>query len=213
MYAKAYNSSFHQKIESVQCNACLAITVAIRDTSKEKLYDELGLESVQLHRWFRKLCYFYKFYKHESPQYLFKLVSLRQSPYTTRNTENIPLFKTKHNFFKNSFFPSAVIEWNNLDHNIRNVGSFSAFKNNILKFIRPTPNNVFNCENHRGIIARLPVGFSHLREHKFKHSFQNTLNPICSCGFDVESTSHYFLHCPMYSDERHTLLSTIKTID
>ena len=92
-------------MESVQYNACLAITGAIRDTSKEKLYDELGLEPLQLRHWFRKLCYFHKFYKHESPQYLFKLLLLRQSPYpyTIRNTENIPLFKTKHNFFKKYF--------------------------------------------------------------------------------------------------------------
>ena len=69
IYEKAFNSSFHQK-ESAQYNACLAITGAIRGTSKEKLYDELGLESLHLRRWFRKLCYFYKFYKHESPQYL-----------------------------------------------------------------------------------------------------------------------------------------------
>ena len=84
------------------------MTVAIRRTSKEKLYHEVGLESLQLRRWFKKVCYLYKFYKHESPQYLFKLVPLRQSPYATRNTENIPLFKTKHNFFKNSFFPQLL---------------------------------------------------------------------------------------------------------
>ena len=35
MYEKAYNSSFHQKIESVQYNARLAIREAIRGTSKE----------------------------------------------------------------------------------------------------------------------------------------------------------------------------------
>ena len=27
---------------------------------------------------------------------------------------NIPWFNAKHTFFKNSFFPSTVIEWNNL---------------------------------------------------------------------------------------------------
>ena len=47
------------------------------------------------------------------------------------------------------------------------------------------------------LITRLHVGLSHLREHKFKHSFQDILNPICCCGFDVESTSHYILPCPM----------------
>ena len=145
----------------------------------------------------------------------FKLVPLRQSPYVTRNTENIPLFKTKQNFFKNSFFPSVVIEWNNLDHNIRNVGSFSAFKNNILKFIRPTPNNAFNFENLRGIklITRLRVGIAIYVNTNSSIVFKIFLFPICSCGFDIEATSHYFLHCPMYNGERDTLLSTIKNID
>ena len=120
IYEKAHNSSFYQKIESAQYNACLVIKSAIKGTSKEKLYNKLGLESLQLRPWFGKLCYFYKFYKHESPRYLFKLVPLRLCPYATRNTDNTPLFKTKHNFFKNSFFSffSAVIEWNNLGHNI-----------------------------------------------------------------------------------------------
>ena len=126
-----------------------------------------------------------------------------------------PFSKQNIIFFKNLFFTSAVIEWNSLEHNIRKVGSFSVFKNNILKLLRPTPNSIFNCENHRGfkLTTRLRVGLSLLREHKFKLSFQDTLNLICSCGFDDEQTSHYVLHCPMYNDESHTLLRTIKNID
>ena len=38
---QAYTALFHQKIESVQYNSALAITGAIRGTSKEKLYHEL----------------------------------------------------------------------------------------------------------------------------------------------------------------------------
>ena len=60
IYNQAYNASFHQKLELLQYNACLAITGAIRGTSREKLYEELGLESLQLRRWFRKLSCFYK---------------------------------------------------------------------------------------------------------------------------------------------------------
>ena len=85
-------------------NACLAITGAIRATSEEKLYLELGLGSLQLRRWYRKLRMFYKIYK--SPQYLFKLIPEKTHAYTTRNTDNIPCFKIRHNF-KNSFFPST----------------------------------------------------------------------------------------------------------
>ena len=78
------------------------------------------------------------------------------------------------------------------------------------------PPRPLDCENHRGIklITRLRVGLSHLREWKLKYSFQDTLNPICSCDFDVAvSISHHILRCSMYNDERHTLLSTIKIID
>ena len=38
----------------------------------------------------------------------------------TRNKNNLPLLHVKHNFYKNSFFPSAIIEWNHVDSNIRN---------------------------------------------------------------------------------------------
>ena len=55
IYDQAYNSSFHKKIESLQYNACLDISGALRGTSSEKLYQELGLESLKSWRWFRKI--------------------------------------------------------------------------------------------------------------------------------------------------------------
>ena len=56
------------------------------------------------------------------------------------------------------------------------------------------------------------VGLSHLREHKLKHSFQDTLNAICNCSEDVETTSHCLLHCPDYLHERKNLLNTVTCI-
>ena len=85
IYDQAYNTSFHQKLELLQYNACLAITGAIRDTSREKIYEELGLESLQLRRWFRKLSCFYKLFNSEHPHHLFKLIPSRSSSYLTRN--------------------------------------------------------------------------------------------------------------------------------
>ena len=128
---------------------------------------------------------------------------------------NIPLIKTKHNFFRNSFFPSAIIEWNNLDPNLRNSKSISVFKEKILNVIRPSPNSFFDCYNPKGIelTTRLRLGPSHLREHKFKHSFQGTINPVCNCGQDIESSTHFFIHWPFFINERHTLLSTIPNFD
>ena len=48
LYDQAFNFSFHDRLESVQYNACLTITGAIRGMSKEKLYQELELESLRL---------------------------------------------------------------------------------------------------------------------------------------------------------------------
>ena len=71
IYDLAYNVSFHQKLESIQYNSALAITGAVRGTSTEKLYNVLGLETLEKRRWYRKLCCFYKVYKSHSLKYLF----------------------------------------------------------------------------------------------------------------------------------------------
>ena len=121
---------------------------------------------------------------------------------------DIPPCEHKHNFLKNSFFPSGIIYWNNLDL-LRKSENFSVFKSNILKFIRPSPKS--NCHNPRGIclITRLRPGLNHLRQNKFKHGFQDTVNLLCSCGNNVESTEHFLLHCPQFVNQRSTLLSTL----
>ena len=77
LYDQAFNSAFHDKLESIRYNACLAITGAIMGKSREKLCQELGLESLQLRRWCRKLCLFYKILKNQHPQYLFNLIPER----------------------------------------------------------------------------------------------------------------------------------------
>ena len=151
------------------------MTRAIRGKSKERIYEELRLESHQHCRWYRKLCYVYKTAVNKSLNYLFKVVPASNTIYNTRNTNDIPLMNIKYNFFKNIFLLSTIIEWNKLDPAIRN-----SFKESIFKFIRPAPNNIFQYHNPKGIkyFTRLRKNFNSLRDHKFKHSFQGTINPF-----------------------------------
>ena len=44
-----------QKIGSVQYNAAIALTDAVRGTSPDKLYHELSLEFLKSRHWLRKL--------------------------------------------------------------------------------------------------------------------------------------------------------------
>ena len=214
-YDRAYNTSFHENIESAQDNAALAILGAVRGTSREKLHQELDLQSLQQRRWYRKLYCLFKLISNHSPSYLFQLVLSKNIKYFAQNSENTPQFRTKHDFFKSSFLLSTIKEWNNLDPHIRKSKRISIFQSNILKFIRPKPNNVCYCHNPKGIrlLTRLRLGLSHLCKHKFKHSIQDCLNPLCLCGNEIEISTHYLLHCLTYTNESMTLLNKIKSIN
>ena len=78
-----------------------------------------------------------------------------------------------------------------------------------MRFITPSENPIFNCQNPSGIKLITRLSFSHLSEHKFRHNFQDTLNPICSCGENIEGTTHYLLHHPSYLHEKMTLLNNL----
>ena len=126
VYDQSYKSSFHEKLELIQYNTALEVTGAIRGSSSEKCYQELGLASLQS---------------------------------------------------------------------------------------RPSPNSIFYTYNEIILLTRLLLGLSHFIEHKFKHGFNDAINPICVCGGDSESINSFFLHCPEYCETRQTLFDNIQTID
>ena len=53
--------------------------------------------------------------------------------------------------------------------------------------------------------TRLSLGLSQSRDHKFRHCFQDTLNPLFDCDNDTETITHFFLHCPSLHTPRQTL--------
>ena len=62
-------------------------------------------------------------------------------------------------------------------------------------------------------LRRLRLGFSHLNEHKFWHGFKDTLNPLCTCGAEVETTEHFLLHFQLYSTHRSEIFDKTMTVD
>ena len=51
VYDQQNNKTFCGKLESVQYNAALAITEAIKGSSREKIFKELALEYLKSRRW------------------------------------------------------------------------------------------------------------------------------------------------------------------
>ena len=106
IFDKPSNATFSNQIESSQYNAALAITGTIRGTSKEKLYQELGFETMKERRWFRRLCCFYKILNNQTPGYLYSLLSPPNRHYNTRKYSKIRQIFCRTETFSNSFFAS-----------------------------------------------------------------------------------------------------------
>ena len=58
-----------ERLESIQYSAGLAITGAWKGTSRSKIYQELGWESLNDRRWCRRLVLFFKFINNLTPEY------------------------------------------------------------------------------------------------------------------------------------------------
>ena len=54
---------FAKKLEQVQYSVALAITGALKGTSRQRIYEELGWETLYHRRWYRQLCHFFSLNK------------------------------------------------------------------------------------------------------------------------------------------------------
>ena len=64
------------------------------------------------------------------------------------------------------------------------------------------------------LLSRLRVGFSHLKEHKFRHNFADTVDPFCNCRSNsIETTQHFLMHCSDYSNDRLVMFNNLLRLD
>ena len=121
--------------------------------------------------------------------------------------------RTEH--FQNSVLPYAIKEWNKLDPEKRSCQSYKRFRKVLLSFIRPSENKILNIHDNVSLklLTRLKLGLSHLREHKFRHNFEETFNLLCSCSIEAKTTLHFFLQCQFFNDIREILMNDLMNID
>ena len=113
IYDQAHNLSFHQKLESIQYNAALAFTSLL---AQGKSCIKSQVQSLfNCGKGIGSYAVFYKIYNKQTPDYLTELVPTHTEAYQTRHFAIIPSLSFKHNFFKNTFFSSTILEWNKLD--------------------------------------------------------------------------------------------------
>ena len=108
---------------------------------------------------------------------------------------------------------NCINEWNNLAAKIRNAKTINIFKKSIIN--EKQENSLFSVYNLFGVklLTRLRLQFNHLNEHKFRHHFSDTVNPVCACGTEIKTTEHFFLRCHLYSTQRSELFESLRKVD
>ena len=152
---------------------------------------------MKFRRWFRRLCVFFKIKTTQILKHLYEIITSESHIYSARNSENVKLIIAELINLITRFFSYSITDGINLTSVYAMPFFFFIFRNSLLKIGRPMQNSIYNIHDPIGIkyLTSLRLGLSHLYEHKFRHNFQDCLNPFCSCSLEVKTTNHYFLHC------------------
>ena len=141
---------------------------------------------------------------HLAPDYLRTILPPphgHYSGYPTRYSNNyiVPLSRTtKHH---ESFIPKSTRGWNSLDEQLKSCNILHSFKTLQKKKLFPTKfQHLSNGKGKHSINhTRMRLGLSHLRQQL--HSFKIIDSPYCThCTDRLETTTHYLLTCPKYTD-------------
>ena len=199
-------------LENIQIESARIVTGSTKFVSIEKLYLELGWETLQKRRTDHKLIMFYKMTHSIAPRYLQDLVppttgNRSNYSYQLRNTADPSYVNARTTLYKNSFLPSTVIAWNNLPPATKTSTSLSCFKHLICqpRYQRPA---YFNTGPRRSQIlhTRIRLECSLLKAHLFKANLIDS--PLCECG-ESETSTHFLLNCSRFDQQRRQFISPL----
>ena len=198
--------------ERIQTEAARILTWATRLVSLDILSKESAWESLRDRRYKHKMCQFYKMINCLTPTYLTSLVPStveNTSAYNLRDSQNIRPLLSRTQLYYKSFLPSCIIEWNEIPLNIRNSSSLVSFKqqlnkNNIKVPVYYSSGNKLLQIHH----TRLRTKCSFLNQHLNSKNIIN--DPFCTCG-SAETTNHFLIECPQYTQARRDMITTLAT--
>ena len=147
-------TSLMETVERTLYQAAQDITGAWQGSNRSKLYEELGWESLSDRRWCNRILQIHKIKNNMTPSYLRdKLPPNRRLLYRCKNSNTFHEIRCNTSRYKNSFFPDAIISWNNIITNFQNVPSFTSLKAHILSLIRPKVKSTFGVHDFRTSIS------------------------------------------------------------
>ena len=124
-----------------------------------------------------------------------------------RNSYTTHLVNARTSLYYNSLLPSAVRDWNNIPDDRRNVDSVIAFKYIVIRDRPIVPQHyLFGNRKEQILHIRLRTNCSVLNYDLYLKNIIES--PLCRC-INIETVKHFFLHCPIYNNQRITLMQTV----
>ncbi|KAI8513913.1 hypothetical protein Bbelb_082370 [Branchiostoma belcheri] len=210
------NSTASRMLEQVQYYAGCLVTGAMKGTPSSQLLQELEWDTLSTRRKCNSLVVMYRLTNGLVPPHLQSLVPSTRGAQSTsrlqlRNSTHLHLPRCRTQTYKTSFIPFTCSQWNQLPQTVKDVSSLAAFK-------RVCKKHLFTSRHyqlHRSLgtrqfniyTARLRMGWSQLNCTLHKMSLKDK---TCACGAPSETVPHYLLHCPLHTEPRNTLASTVE---
>ena len=179
-----------EKVERIQYQAALAITGAWQGSSRSKIYDELGWETLSDRRKCRRVLQIHKIINNNTLSYLKdKLPPNCREMFSGNIRTTFHAKICKSNRYMNSFFPDAIASWNLFMEifEYKEVPSIGVLKNDIASLFRRESKSFFKIHDPIGLryLFQLRVNLSPLIVHKWRYNFSDTPSGICQCNKDI----------------------------
>ena len=209
VYGPSLSNTQVNKLDQLQYRAARMATMAMKFTSKEKIFKDLGWESIENRIKYLSLTLFHKIHIHETrPLIRSCMPPINQYQNFTRSNRYYNTYTQKDATFCNSFFPKISNLWNDLPSELRHKGMID-FKTELGWLLKPPKIRLYCIGSKFGnsIHTQLRVNKSQLNDHLFTMRLSNT--PSCICSEPLETTEHFILDCFMYEVERQELFTNI----
>ena len=179
-YDPDMQSTFTHKLEQIQYAAALAVTAAWAGTSRQRLHEELGWETLYQRRWYRRICHFFNPRKCQSPGYWFvEIPDERTVAYNLRIMRAYDRGSCKAVCFSNTHFRNALCEWNLLSDETKDSLSITEFKRKLLAIIRSLGKSsyfFYAHENYNYIQRYRDTTLRNTRQHHRVHTLEPCRN-------------------------------------
>ena len=210
LYGNTLRNSELARLEQLQYRGAKIVTGALHFTSREKLNEDLGWETIKKRIDFLGLCIFHKIHRYECRPLLRKcLTKLDIEKRQTRFKGGYGHYPNYGHKFLNSFFPYISKLWNSLPVSTR-ILEVADFKCQLKLDMKPAKYKTFSVgyKYSNSILTRFRTGRTDLNLDRFTIGLST--DPSCQCHHKVESSEHFILDCFLFTVERQKLFEQVE---